>query len=113
MKKLINENKPKELAAMQSQLSNVNGVVDVYKQSEELRILQEKYKYTDNYRLELETNLKIKEIESETAIRLKELDIELQHKKNIQMAMENGYDLDNISISKTKTSPRKKEIIRL
>jgi prophage antirepressor-like protein len=72
----------------------LTNAVDIYRQSEELRKLELQYRLSENFKLELERDIRIKELDSETAVAVKNIEVELQREKNKQIAMENGYDLD-------------------
>ena len=68
------------------------------------------FRLSDNYKLELERDIKIKELDSDTAIAVKKIELDIQREKNKQIAMENGYDLTYFitDISKSNNKPNNK-----
>ncbi len=88
LKRIIDNHPLPAIKEANNTISNLNNVVDVYRQTDKTRQLELKFKLSDNYKLELETKLK----EFESIIEVRKLDIELQKEKNIQSAIENGAD---------------------
>ncbi len=118
LKKLVYDNKLPAIKEAHTKIDTLENVVDTYKQSDKLRELEYQFKMSDNYKLEVEAAVRIKELDSETAKTVKELDIELEHVKNIGHAMRNGYDLEpflnyNKCGTSKKINSKQKEIIRL
>lgn len=119
MKQLIIENQLPAIKDANTQISNLSNVVDTYKQFEQIKKLEYEFKMSDNYKLEVEKEIKIKELDSETAIALKNIEVELQREKNKQIAMENGYDpllfyaSNKISTKKKSSANKGKEIVRI
>lgn len=122
MKKLITNNKLPVIKEADNKIANLVKVVDGYKQSDELRKqsdelrkLEMQFKLSDNYKLELERDVKIKQIESDTQIALGNINIELQREKNKQIAMEHDYDVTHFidNVSKNKPNSKAKNIVKL
>ena len=127
MKKLIETNKPPAIKEAYNKMAGMQNVMDTQKQFEELRKLELQFRLSDNYKLELDRDVKIKQLDTERDIAIKQLDydiqiakgntdIELQREKNKQIAMENNYDLSyfNVDVTKNKTKPKKNDdVIKL
>lgn len=123
MKKLVQEYKLPAIKEANNKIDNLTNVLVTYKQSDELRKLELEYRLSDNYKLELQRDIKIKEldtkikeIDSETRIVLGNIEIDLQREKNKQIAMEKGYDLSQFmtNVDKNTSSKKKKyEIISI
>lgn len=96
LQELIAKNPLEAIKEADSKISHLSAIVDTYKQSDDLRKLELQYKMSENYKLELEKDIKIKKMDSETQITIKKIDLEIQREKNKQIAMEQGYALDHL-----------------
>jgi prophage antirepressor-like protein len=132
MKKIINEHKLPAIKEADNKIITLNNVLDVHNNSNELRKMEydlKKMKYdyrvTENYRLELqrdikmkERDIKVKEIDSETAIAIENIKLDIEREKSKQIAMEKGYDL-NLFISNVtknvsmKTSKKNNNVLKI
>uniref|UniRef100_A0A6C0LSZ2 Uncharacterized protein n=1 Tax=viral metagenome TaxID=1070528 RepID=A0A6C0LSZ2_9ZZZZ len=68
-----------------NKIVSLNNVVDTYRVNDELRRLELEYKNSDNYQLELERDIKMKEIDlkiKEADIKIKKLDLEIEIERN-------------------------------
>lgn len=99
-----------------NKIETLNTIVDNYKLSEETKQLELQFKLSDNYKFEMEKEkllyqkeIRIKEIESDTEIAIKNIDVDLQREKNIHLAMEKGYDLSHFSYNATKNKQNTKK----
>jgi prophage antirepressor-like protein len=118
LKELIDDNKLAIVKDAHNKIFNLTNAVDQFIQSDKLRSLELQFRLSDNYKLEIERDVKIKEadvkikeadvkmkeLETETEITVKNLDIVLQREKNKQTAMEKGYDLSCLNSSNTKNN---------
>lgn len=110
---------------------------EIHKLEKELHKLKQKYKLSDNYKLNIEKEIRIKEsedkkqarikesedkkqirlkeLDDETKIRLHEIDLEIEKEQKIQIAIENGIDLTTLVLDTNRpVNKRKKlEVIRL
>ena len=116
MKKLVQEYKLPAIKEANYKIDNLTNVLDTYKQSDELRKLDLEYRLSENYKLELQRDIKIKEmdtkikeIDSETQVALRNMEIELQRERNKQIAMEKGYDLTQFMTNVVKNTDNKKK----
>lgn len=76
-------------------------MIDIYRRSDEIKQLELQFKLSDNYKLELEMlsmekEIKMKQIESETKIALKNIELNIQRELTKYMAMKKGYELTHV-----------------
>lgn len=119
MKELIETHKLPAIENANNKIENLNNVVNTYKNYDELEKikcdiekLKYQYKLSDNYKLQLETDLRIKEIDSDTKISLKNLDLDIEKEKSKQVAMSKGVKI-NDEINYLKKKINKPKIIEL
>ena len=85
VQQLIKDNPIQDIKNANNEISKLNSVVDILKDSQivatldkEVQKLAYEFKISPNYKLELETSLKIAELQSETQISLKDKDLEIE-----------------------------------
>jgi prophage antirepressor-like protein/ribosomal protein L7/L12 len=117
MQQLINEHPLPAIREMNSKNAMLESKVASLEQRDEIVKLELQYKMSDNYKLELERDIKqverdirIKELELES----KSVDIELQKEKNKYIAIKKGRDLTQLGlIEGRKIAPNKRPVLKL
>jgi hypothetical protein len=99
MKKMVVDNKLPAIKEADNKIQTLSTVVDAYRQSDELRKLELEFKMSENYKLELQRDIKIKEID----MLMKEIDSKIQREKNRGIAMMHGrklrdFDVDDLDL---------------
>ena len=92
MKKMVVDNKLPAIKEADNKIQTLSTVVDAYRQSDELRKLELVFKMSENYKPELQRDIKIKEIDSK-----------IQREKNRGIAMMRGrklrdFDVDDLDL---------------
>ena len=86
---MVVDNKLPAIKEADNKIQTLSTVVDAYRQSDELRKLELEFKMSENYKLELQRDIKIKEID----MLMKEIDSKIQREKNRGIAMMRGRKL--------------------
>ena len=107
MQKLIVDHKLPAIKDANIKIDNLCDVVNSYKQSEEIRKLELQFKLSENYKLEIAKDIKIKELDIAKDIRIKELDFQIKELDTKKVAMEKGYDLSYLTKNISKNSSKK------
>ncbi|AVL94396.1 putative Bro-N domain-containing protein [Moumouvirus australiensis] len=104
MKKLIETHKLPAIKEADDKINALTNTIDIYKQSEQIKKLEYKYKKSENYKLKLQRDIQlaqkdiqlaqkdiqIAQIDSDTKIKLKNIDLEIEKEKSKQIAMNKG-----------------------
>nr|AEX62209.1 uncharacterized Bro-N domain-containing protein [Moumouvirus Monve] len=90
MKKLIKTHKLPAIKEADDKINALSNAIDIYKQSEEIKKLEYKYKTSENYKLKLQRDIQLAQIDSDTKIKLKSIDLEIEKEKSKQIAMSKG-----------------------
>ena len=106
MKELIEKNPLPGIK--EANVKMMENKIQQLEQSQELRKMEIEFESSENFKLKVQSNIKLKELEAQRDIRIKEIEydtkiamgnieIELQKERNKQIAMERGYDLADLS----------------
>ncbi|AZL89718.1 Bro-N domain-containing protein [Megavirus baoshan] len=95
MKKLIVDHKLPAIKEADDKINALSSVIDSYKHSEEIKKLEYQYKLSDNYKLKLQRDIRLKEIDSETQICVKNIELEIEREKSKRVVMNKGFNIQN------------------
>ncbi|AQN67865.1 putative BRO-N domain protein [Saudi moumouvirus] len=116
MKKLIKTHKLPAIKEADDKINALTNTIDIYKQSEQIKKLEYKYKKSENYKLKLQRDIQLAQkdiqlaqIDSDTKIKLKSIDLEIEKEKSKQIAMNKGIKKLSSVCKKNKNS----NVIRL
>jgi hypothetical protein len=70
--------------------------------------LELQFKLSENYKLEIEKDLKIKQLETESQLAIKRLELKIEQEKTKQVSMNNNFDGDSVD---DKYINKKKKIV--
>ena len=118
VKKLIGEHKLPAIKEADNKIVNFQSLVSSYKDSDENKKLKLQFKLSENFKLELQTNVKLKKLEIHNSVeikkyesRIKKYEIKLQREKNKQIAIEKGYNLTHFMDKINKSEEYDKPLI--